>query len=538
MKKVALLLLFIITYEYGTTSDTSYISSTIIDGNQSGDRVMFNIDKDSVPPKSPYYYNSHNFENLIPRVVSLSVDTTGMLTGFIDEWMESTFEFRFYDYTSVASGITAWWSKNTSTHGWFYGVNSSTEVAHVTGITEISEITDASTYSYSDWSVGPVGIGDIVLFHNTDTDYYAALRVNLIFSNGNLLNTSWYFQADGTADFSSFSPVLASRFFTENPRDGVAPYTTQFTDISIVTDSTENISWAWDFDNDGIIDSEEQNPSLIYEEGNYTVSLTVSDAVDSSTYVKEDYISVFGENTTLFVFVDGLHEWSVEPVFTHLSIEGWSACGSCFQWGNEDFDQTWGPLPVPQSKVITFSYYDACNWGGYNLYVFDGPNLSSEGTLIYSVIPNGASYCSWVDTPELDISFLTEETFFLRINNHYSNTIPVVKFRVESVETIGIGGEPVTIPKDFVLYPNYPNPFNPTTTLKYDLPEDALVNITIYDMMGRQVKTLINDEQTAGYRFTQWNATNNADSPVSAGIYLYMIQAGEFRQTKKMVLLK
>ena len=57
-------------------------------------------------------------------------------------------------------------------------------------------------------------------------------------------------------------------------------------------------------------------------------------------------------------------------------------------------------------------------------------------------------------------------------------------------------------------------------------------------MMGRHIKTLVNDQQTAGYRFTQWNATNNADSPVSAGIYLYMIQAGEFRQTKKMVLLK
>jgi len=56
--------------------------------------------------------------------------------------------------------------------------------------------------------------------------------------------------------------------------------------------------------------------------------------------------------------------------------------------------------------------------------------------------------------------------------------------------------------------------------------------------MGRVVKTLINDQQTAGYRSTQWNATNNAGSPVSAGIYLYMIQAGDFRQTKKMVLLK
>ena len=84
----------------------------------------------------------------------------------------------------------------------------------------------------------------------------------------------------------------------------------------------------------------------------------------------------------------------------------------------------------------------------------------------------------------------------------------------------------------------YPNPFNPVATLLYDLPEDALVNITVYDMMGRQVKTLIDDQQTAGYRATQWNATNDAGSPVSAGIYLYMIQAGDFRQTKKMVLLK
>ena len=94
------------------------------------------------------------------------------------------------------------------------------------------------------------------------------------------------------------------------------------------------------------------------------------------------------------------------------------------------------------------------------------------------------------------------------------------------------------LPITYELYNPYPNPFNPVTTLRYDLPEDALVNITIYDMMGRVVKTLINDQQTAGYRSIQWNATNNAGSPVSAGIYLYIIQAGDFRQTKKMVLLK
>jgi len=94
------------------------------------------------------------------------------------------------------------------------------------------------------------------------------------------------------------------------------------------------------------------------------------------------------------------------------------------------------------------------------------------------------------------------------------------------------------LPIGFNLHNNFPNPFNPTTTLRYDLPEDALVNITIYDMMGRIVNNLLSSQQTAGYKSIKWNATNDAGSPVSAGIYLYQVQAGKFRQTRKMVLLK
>jgi len=56
--------------------------------------------------------------------------------------------------------------------------------------------------------------------------------------------------------------------------------------------------------------------------------------------------------------------------------------------------------------------------------------------------------------------------------------------------------------------------------------------------MGRSIKSLVNSNQPAGYRSIQWNATNDLGEPVSAGMYIYMIQAGEFRQTKKMVLLK
>ncbi len=98
--------------------------------------------------------------------------------------------------------------------------------------------------------------------------------------------------------------------------------------------------------------------------------------------------------------------------------------------------------------------------------------------------------------------------------------------------------EGLSIPEVFALHQNYPNPFNPITILCYDLPEQSLVNIIIYDMLGRAVITLVNTTQNAGFKSVIWNATNDYGKPVSAGVYLYQIHAGEFVQTKKMVLLK
>jgi len=103
---------------------------------------------------------------------------------------------------------------------------------------------------------------------------------------------------------------------------------------------------------------------------------------------------------------------------------------------------------------------------------------------------------------------------------------------------IALGVDNDGLPTSYMIHQNYPNPFNPVTTLRYDLPEDALVNIAIYDMMGRQIRTLISTQHSAGYKSVQWNATNDAGSPVSAGLYFYMIQAGDFKQTKKMMLVK
>ena len=88
------------------------------------------------------------------------------------------------------------------------------------------------------------------------------------------------------------------------------------------------------------------------------------------------------------------------------------------------------------------------------------------------------------------------------------------------------------------LHAAFPNPFNSTTQIRYNLPMDEYISINIYDLMGHKIKSLVNVNQDPGYRSISWDATNDLGHPVSAGMYIYTIQAGEFRQAKKMVLLK
>jgi hypothetical protein len=94
-------------------------------------------------------------------------------------------------------------------------------------------------------------------------------------------------------------------------------------------------------------------------------------------------------------------------------------------------------------------------------------------------------------------------------------------------------GETVALPLTYVVFQNYPNPFNPSTTIKYDLPKDSRVSLQIFDILGREVATLVNGEQTAGLKSVEWNASSFA-----SGVYYYRIQAGEYTATRKLLLLK
>jgi len=94
------------------------------------------------------------------------------------------------------------------------------------------------------------------------------------------------------------------------------------------------------------------------------------------------------------------------------------------------------------------------------------------------------------------------------------------------------------IPKNFYLFQNFPNPFNPQTIIRYNIPRNTFVSLTIYDLMGRIIAQPINAFQSQGKKFIKWDATNNHGESVSAGVYLYRVEAGDYISTRKMVLLK
>lgn len=90
-----------------------------------------------------------------------------------------------------------------------------------------------------------------------------------------------------------------------------------------------------------------------------------------------------------------------------------------------------------------------------------------------------------------------------------------------------------TIPTEFVLYQNYPNPFNPGTLIKYQVPENSFVSIRVYDLLGKELVTLVNEEKSAGIYDVNFDA-----GQLSSGFYIYTIKAGNFTSTKKMLLMK
>ncbi|RPG61473.1 MAG: T9SS C-terminal target domain-containing protein, partial [Flavobacteriaceae bacterium TMED238] len=146
-----------------------------------------------------------------------------------------------------------------------------------------------------------------------------------------------------------------------------------------------------------------------------------------------------------------------------------------------------------------------------NVSFYSKENLILEGNFNSTVVDHNSGYATNHDFWP-SISFQFQENLSLKNNK--------------------------ILPNVFALHQNYPNPFNPKTIIQYDLPIESNVKIIIYNILGNMTKSLINNKQDAGFKSIQWDATNNHGKKVSAGLYLYSIEAGNYRQTKKMILIK
>jgi hypothetical protein len=124
----------------------------------------------------------------------------------------------------------------------------------------------------------------------------------------------------------------------------------------------------------------------------------------------------------------------------------------------------------------------------------------------------------------------TKRDSVLIVVNGYDNNLKNV-YTKQTVYTLQ------EIPNSYSLYQNYPNPFNPITTIEFDVPEKSFVNLTIYDILGRRVTTLVNEEKSEGTYRIQLDM-NRVSNGLASGVYLYRLQSGKFNVTKKMVLIK
>ena len=241
--------------------------------------------------------------------------------------------------------------------------------------------------------------------------------------------------------------------------------------------------------------------------------------------------------------------------------------------GEDDYSRvvpTLGDSTVDTTYLSTFRvtahtedvnfFHDSEPLTGYSI-----DNLYPSIPMGLMAVQNGASVIlQWFSAEEEDFSyhniyrnnldnsdpamvFTTSDSFYVDMDmtggswEYWITSVDISGNESDATEPVSVllaNEQEVAIPTVYALEQNYPNPFNPSTQIRYALPKEEVVTISIYDMMGRKVRTLVSQSKSPGYHTTLWNATNDKGIAVSAGMYIYTIQAGSYRHMKKMVLLK
>lgn len=199
---------------------------------------------------------------------------------------------------------------------------------------------------------------------------------------------------------------------------------------------------------------------------------------------------------------------------------------ACYNFENDSFVEKWYTIVNPFNPYI-YNSFD-------NVLI----GIRQNTRVMLFDCSNGL----WVDSVQLDYN-LSHKYFYLdsefsrpHLFGLYDDTLFIYGFSTST--DVPETDDQNLLPVRFTLSQNYPNPFNPTTTIEYTLQIRSDVTITVFDILGRRVKTLFDQNVPVGTHSTCWDGTDIKNNPVATGVYFYQIKAGDFVETKKMLLLK
>ncbi len=250
---------------------------------------------------------------------------------------------------------------------------------------------------------------------------------------------------------------------------------------------------------------------------------------------------LFGNLTTLVEWhsSDPVDDW--ERNRNNIIDEYWQGNRNPFIDHPEFVEQIWGdPIVIELSNFAAIYEHDVVtiNWtvtrssefAGFNLYRTEAEaDMKINDALIKQGSQSDSITYSFVDADGTIEDEYSLESVGLDGSSTFFGPI-------RASGATGVDTNP--IPNDFALFHNYPNPFNPTTTIRFDVPKDSHVSIQIYDLQGRLVKDLVADVKPAGAHSIVWDATNNQMAKVSSGLYYIKMVAGDYHNVKRLTFLK
>lgn len=278
---------------------------------------------------------------------------------------------------------------------------------------------------------------------------------------------------------------------------------------------------------------------------NCAIPTTLNLKIDTSTvYTETIYIYIGSGTITLNDDAEnGIGNWTTQGGWS-LHTDSYHSPTHSFAYApysnNANYSLTLTTPVNMQSAPVCYLNF----WTRYDLetgYDFGYVEISSNnGSTWQSVTSVNGTHLTWTEhsydiTPYVNMSSQVKIRFRLNSDVYITGQgwwVDDIKMTNYCLGTVGVPGL-TNIPKSFAMEQNYPNPFNPVTVIKYQVPQPVSVSIRVFDLLGKELATLVNEKKEPGYYEASFNGSN-----LASGLYFYRIEAGNFVETKKMMLIK